>query len=170
MPLNLENVNEQVTDNIASETPTLAAPVPATPAAPPPPPADELSKLRDEVAQLRREQAVAKASSEASLTEARLQTAREIAHAKHENPGNGAADIALHRAITATGGPAFWARLSPAEKAVALGVEGAEQVKDADLKKIFGPSSDGAAANRLAKSDPAEYQRLRKLARIRNLF
>ena len=89
--------------------------------------------LRDEIAQLRREQATALAASEASLTAERLKTAREIAQSRpNEKINNGVAAVELHRAVTAVGGPAFWERLSPAEKAAALNVQGIEQTKISD--------------------------------------
>jgi hypothetical protein len=127
--------------------------------------------LRDEIATLKREAASAARASEDALSEQRLRTARSIAHSKPaEKVGNGMADVELHKAIAAVGGPCFWPRLSPAEQEAALGIQGGAQTKNSDIAKIFGPHSDSAAANRLALSNPAEYKRLRLLAKLRKLY
>ena len=128
-------------------------------------------QLRDEIAALKREASRQQAASEESLTAERLKTAREIAHAKPtEKVGNGMADLALQKAIAAVGGLPFWNRLSNAEKEAALGLQGGTQVKDSELKRLFGPQSSSIAANQLAKSDPAEYRRLRQFSKLRNIL
>ena len=127
--------------------------------------------LRDEIAALKREASRQQAASELALTESRLKIASEQAHSRStEKVSNGQADAELNRAIAACKGLAFWTILTESQKTAALGIQGVEQTKSADLRKIFGNSSDGMAANRLAKSSPEEYRRLRMLAKIRNIL
>jgi hypothetical protein len=157
--------NTQMTDE---QAPTVPAVFEVT--LPKPDPQIE-QELRAEIAQLQREKAASLAASEASLTAERLKTAREIAHAKPtEKVGNGMADLALQKAIAAVGGLPFWNRLSNAEKEAALNLQGGAQVKDSELKRLFGPQSSSIDANRLGKSNPGEYQRLRQLAKLRGIF
>ena len=127
--------------------------------------------LRDEIAALKREQAAALATAEANLCTERLKVAREQAHFKPtEKVGRGRADLELNRAIAACGGLAFWSKLSPTQQAEALGIRNSEQVKDSELKILFGAKSSSIKANSLAKSDPLQYRRLRTLSQLRNIL
>ena len=127
--------------------------------------------LREEIVALKSEALRQQVASELALSESRLKTASEIAHSKPNETGdNGRADVQLNKAIAACKGLAYWNRLTESQKTAALGIQGSEQTKDSDLRKIFGSSSDGMAAQRLAKASPVEYRRLRMLAKLRNIF
>ncbi len=175
MALNLDGIDSQVNGNIDSKTPTLAAPAAPAPPAPVTPAQqrpDEIERaLRDEIATLKREALSQQAASEDALAEQRLKLAREIAHSKpSEKVGNGMAAVELSKAIAAVGGLAFWSRLTDSQKAAALNVQGAEQTRTADVKKIFGATSNAAEANKLGLSNPTEYARLRKIAQFRGII
>jgi hypothetical protein len=164
--LDLSSIEERVTANPQTQSPTATTSVEL----PKPNPQVEQA-LRDEVAQLRREQAAALATAEANLCSERLRVAREQAHFKpSEKVGRGRADLELNRAIAACGGLAFWSKLSPTQQAEALGIRNSEQVKDSELKILFGAKSSSIKANSLAKSDPLQYRRLRTLSQLRNIL
>jgi hypothetical protein len=167
--MELSSLDEQVNQKLQPQAPTPTATTEATLPESKAPQVEQ--QLREEIAALKREQAAAKAESEASLTAERLKVACEQAHSKpNEKVDNGRADAELNRAIAGCKGLAFWTILTESEKTAALGIQGVERVKDSDLRKIFGNSSDGMAANRLAKSSPEEYRRLRLLSKIRGIL
>jgi hypothetical protein len=133
--------------------------------------ADEVAQLRSEIATLKHEQATTLATAEANLCTERLKVAREQAHAKPEGKvGRGRADLEMNRAIAACGGLAYWTKLSHVQQAEALGIRDSAQVKDAELKHLFGAKSSSIDANALAKSNPLEYRRLRTLSQLRNIL
>ena len=161
-------IDKQVNTEFAKQSPTAQ---PTTEVELPKPDPRVEQQLRNEIAALKREASRQQAASEASLTEARLKVASEQAHSRStEKVSNGQADAELNRAIAACKGLAFWTILTESQKTAALGIQGVEQAKSADLRKIFGNSSDGMAANRLAKSSPEEYRRLRLLSKIRGIL
>jgi hypothetical protein len=51
----------------------------------------------------------------------------------------------------------------------AIGIFGSESIKDSEVKTYFGKNSDSAKASALHRSDPAQYSRLRAIARVRGL-
>lgn len=108
----------------------------------------------DEVAKLRVERAAEQAHSN---VKANIGTAGQEA-------------IALEKAIQAVGGRAYWSKLTAAQKAAALGVDDSEQVKDVELKRYFGPTSSGSAANALMCSSPAVYRKYKRIAQTRGII
>jgi hypothetical protein len=174
MALNLENVDERVNSTLESKT--LAQQVTEAAEAARATPEQrrhetEVRALQDELAALKRESAHAVTESEVALSEARLKVAKEQAHSIPATPvRNAMADIELSKAIAACKGVCFWNRLTFAQKEAALNIQGGAATKDTDIKKIFGRTSDSAAANALSLSNPAEYKRLRLLAKVRGLY
>ena len=62
----------------------------------------------------------------------------------------------------------FWG-LSNADRCKAIGIERSEQIKDAEIVKVFGRKSDSLTAQQLQRSDPARYSLMRAIFKARNL-
>lgn len=160
-----------------TDTPLTATPaeveLPTAPAGPPSNGGDDLrgqlAKAVDEIATLKAERARETAEQEQALAEARLNTAAGIAKAPATRINCAQQDISFDKAIASVGGRAFFAKLTPAQQAEALGIQGADTPLKT-VKQYFGPGSDSRAANGLAQSNPAEYKRLRGLAKIHGIL
>jgi hypothetical protein len=129
----------------------------------------ELEKALARIAELERERDADKTAHESALAEQRLKTATAQSRQRTDRVGTGQQDVALQKAIQACGGPAFWGRLSPQQKAAALGVAD-DNTPDKIVKQFFGPTSCSADAQRLHDQNPAEYARLRALAKARGIL
>ncbi len=169
MGLNLEGLNEKVNgtdnDNDDGNNGTPAAPVATAE-----PTADyfrgQIAEANARIAALESEKLEA---AEAFASE-RLRNIAATVKKPYEKLGSGAADLAVQRAIKACGGLALYNQLSPEAKLKMEGVENSTAVKDSDLKRCFGKDSNAQDAQRLAKSDPAAYSRMRKIARARGIL
>ena len=167
----LENIDQKVTEQLDSAGVPVAKPESETPATPPSGDdlAGQLAKATAKIAELQGEHAAEQARQEQTVAEARLRTAAAQAKAPSTKIGCTQQDMNLDRAIAKVGGRAFWAKLSPAQQAEALGVQGVD-TPDKTIRQFFGRGSDAAAANRLHQSNPAEYGRLRMLARLKGIL
>lgn len=131
----------------------------------------ENEKLRTRVKELEQEREEIKAVSALKETDYQLNIAAASAREKGEPLNNMQGEIARERAIQKVGGPALWNRLTPAQRATALGIsEENAAVKDSDLKRIFGRASSAVEAAQLAKLNPAKYRIWRQIARDRGIF
>ena len=154
-------------DNQGTPTPAAAPATPPIEQTPIPP--SELEQLRAEVAQLRSEAALKEITRQDELSAQRLKTAGALANQPVARLATGQQDIEIQKAISAVGGNFRWHQLSPAQRAEALGVSGAD-TKLSVVKQYFGSGSDSGAANRLAMQNPAEYKRLRALAKVNGVI
>ena len=59
---------------------------------------------------------------------------------------------------------------TPAATTPNVSVSTAEEVDDAALRKLFGPTSDSKLASKVAKADMGRYKRLRELAKSKGLI
>jgi hypothetical protein len=162
MALDLSTIDHNVNDNLAA------------PAAPPSGNDDDLAgqlaKAVAEIALIKAEREREAVEREASVAAERLKVAATIAKQRGGKVGCTEQDLQLDRAIAKCGGLAYFNKLTPAQKAEALGIEGAADTSDKTLRQYFGLGSDSGAANRLATSNPAEYRRLRGLARLKGIL
>src|ERR1035437_6111740 len=149
MALNLENLNEQVASNLESQAPTAKPEAPA-------PQQDELARLRAENEALRREAITEKAAAENTASDLRINAALAAATKPTEELHLGQTD-ALRRKLIGQMTNFRWCRMSPAERCALLGVIGSESVKDSELRKVYGKSSDSLLATQLRRNDPARY-------------
>jgi len=163
-------LDKQVTDNVASQTPTLAAEVTAS-ARPEPVEPDEVRALRDEIAALKREAITAKAEAEDRASDLRLKAAKEIAHKPIPAVrSNVQVDMAFAKLRDTLGGNCYLKNLTPVQQLEAIGIFGTESIKDSEVKAIVGKSSDSAKANALRRSDPERYSLLRAVSIARNIY
>jgi hypothetical protein len=174
MALDLSTIDQNVNDNLTKQSPTNdnTLPVAEPPAAPPNGDDDLRSQLAEATAKIAAMQADRDREAterEAAVAAERLKVASGIAKAPSAKVGCTEQDMALDRAINKVGGRAFWAKLTPAQQAEALGIQGAD-TSDKVVRQYFGKSSDSAAANRLANTNQAEYKRLRGLAKLRGIL
>ena len=149
MELNLENLNEQVASNLESQAPTAKPEAPA-------PQQDELARLRAENEALRREAITEKAAAENTASDLRIKAALAAATKPTEELHLGQTD-ALRRKLIGQMTNFRWYQKSPAERCALLGVVGSESVKDSELRKVYGKSSDSLLATQLRRNDPARY-------------
>lgn len=156
-------------DNSNNNTPAAAAVVIKQPVVEQTEP-DELSRLRAEVEKLKAERAAEKVAQDEALADQRLKTLAAAARKPAESLDSGHASVARSKAITAVGGNAYWFGQSPEARCAALGVPGSETVKDSDIKKVFGPTSDAMAAQQLAKHNPAQYKAWKIIAIERHIL
>lgn len=135
-------------------------------------PAPTVAELMKELENEREGRRADKAAHDKRITEIRLEHAAEQAKGTvHADVGTaGQEAIAFEKAVKACGGRAYWEKLTPTQKAAALGVEGSEQVPDKEICRFVGPKSDARAANALMASNPALYRRYKRLAQSRNLI
>ena len=167
MPLNLENIEQQVAKNLESQAPTAQPTTEVTL----PTPADELSKLKDEVAQLRREQAAAKLDAENTASDLRIKAAQAIAHKPVPAVrSNVQQDLAFTKLRDPLGGNCYLKNLTPVQQLEAIGIFGTEQIPDKEVKKFLGRGSDSGAANALRRSSPERYSLLRAVAIARGIL
>lgn len=160
MALDLSPIDENVNDSL--EAPT--APTPSNDEL-----ASQLATATAEIALLKAEHAREATEREQAEANARLDVAARIARTSATKISCTQQDISLDKAIAKVGGRAFWAKLTPAQQADALGIQGADTSLKV-VKQYFGRDSDGKAANALAQSNPAEYRRLRGLAKINGIL
>src|ERR1039458_10011728 len=142
-------IDEQVNGNIASETPTLAAQITEA-AKPAPVEADEVIRLRAENEQLKRAAITAKTEAENTASDLRIKAALTAATKPTEELHLGQT-AALRRKLIGQMSNFRWHQMSPDARCALLGVAGSESVKDSDLKKVFGKSSDSLLASRSAE-------------------
>lgn len=171
----LESIDTAVSSQLETQgvpTPKTEANQPATqtPAQPGPSVEQvELNQLRHENEQLRAEASATAQQHESDLAGQRLKTAAAEAHKPATRLGCGMQDVALAQAISSVGGPAYWNLVSPQQQAEALGVPGVD-TPDQTVRLYFGNTSSAKEAQRLARQNPAEYRRLRGLAKLRKIF
>lgn len=96
--------------------------------------------------------------------------AATIAHTQGEKLNLVQQDLKLDKAVRAAGGAAYFAKLTPTQKAEAMGIEDSQQIKDSEIALYFGKKSTSAAATQLANSNPARYRQLRTLAKLRGIY
>ena len=148
-------IDEQVNDNIVSETPTLAAQIveaatPATAAD------DEIGRLRAENEELKRAAITAKVAAENTASDLRIKATLAAATKPTEELHLGQTD-ALRRKLIGQMRNFRWHQMSPDARCALLGIAGSESIKDSELKKVFGKSSDSLLATQLRRNDPARY-------------
>jgi hypothetical protein len=132
--------------------------------------ADEVARLRSENEDLKRAAITAKVEAENTASDLRIKALVAAAH-KPMAPLQGGQDaVARSRAIAAVGDLFRWMQTPPDDRCAALGVADSAAVKDSTLKTYFGKSSDSLAVQQLAKSNPAEYRRLKVIAIERGLY
>ena len=148
-------------DEVKVETPapTLTQEVIATAdakRAPATPADDELMRLRSENEDLKRAATAAKTEAENAAVDLRIKAALAAATKPTEELHLGQTD-ALRRKLIGQMTNFRWYQKSPAERCALLGVAGSESIKDSELKKVFGKSSDSLLATQLRRNDPARY-------------
>jgi hypothetical protein len=158
-------INTQVTEQLTAET----AATPSTNNTGADDLAGQLARAVAEIEALKSQRAREDAEHEAAVEAARLEVASKIAKTHGGKVGCSSQDLALDRAIAKVGGPAYWAKLSSAQQAAAIGVQGADTPLKV-VKQYFGKDSDPKSANALAMSNPAEYKRLRGIAKTNGVF
>lgn len=177
-----EHIDEQV--NTALEDQGTFNPLPAPAAAPPADPTDQpkpaaptvaaeptaLERANAELAALKTERAAERLALESALAEQRLKTVAAAARKPSEKLNTAMQDTQVAQAIRAAKGPAFWNRFTEQQKAAALGIPDTTGIKDSLVKQFFGPTSNSLAAAQLGNNDPAQYQRLRLVAKLRRIL
>jgi hypothetical protein len=150
------SLTEQVVESAQQQPPTAAE--------------DEVTRLRAENEELKRAAITEKAEAEDKASELRLKTARAIAHKPVEDVrSNVQQDMAFDKLRRTVGGNCYLKNLTPVQQLEAIGIFGSESIKDSEVKTYFGKNSDSAKASALHRSDPAQYSRLRAIARVRGL-
>ncbi len=164
----LETIDSAVNSQLETQgvpTPKTEANQPAieTPVQPSP-----LDLANAEIARLKSEAITREAARQDELSAQRLKTAAALANQPVVRLGTGEQDVSIEKAIKAVGGNFRWCQLTPQQRAEALGVSGSD-TKLSTVKQYFGSGSDSGAANRLAMQNPAEYKRLRALAKVNGI-
>lgn len=178
MPLDLTSIDQNVNDNLAAQAPTSGknnggdgGSAPITPVEPSVENAEQsdLDKATARIAELQAERIAERAAHEADLAAARQKVILDAAmKPPTTSVGRGKQDAAIAKVINTIDNARFHA-LSPQKRCETIGIYGSEQVTDATVRKYFGPDTS-AAATQLQKSNPAEYSRLRGIARCRGIL
>lgn len=170
MALNLSDIDQTVNSALDNQGVPKPAAAPATASieqAPAPPTEAEL--LRDEIERLRAAAAATEQQHQADLATARtkaiVDTALNAPVVRMNCGQQDAAISAIVRKITNF----RWHQLTPEKRCEAIGIYGSEQVADKTLRQYFGPDTSAVAVP-LQRSNPAEYLRLRGIARCRGLI
>lgn len=133
--------------------------------------AKELADAKEEIERLKQEKEVLKRAHADKLAAQALDHVEEMGKQRSNEPSHSGEDsVQLNRAIAAAGGRAKWEMLPESVKAPAWGVNDSDQVKDSELRRYFGKGSSGIEANSLARLNPAQYRRLKKLAILRHII
>lgn len=169
-----ENIASKVNEQLEQQGVPVPEVAPAAPAAPPSDNGDDndsanlLAKARAEIEALKHEREVARAQHEQELTDLRVKNALRESNKPAEALHNGQAN-ALRTQLIGTFTNAKWHAKSVEERCALQGVPDSASVKDADLKRVFGPGSS-QAATQLAKSDPQTYRKWRIIAIERKIL
>ena len=149
------------------------APAPVAPPAPAPPATPDYEKQLAEatakIATLEAERTVAQAEQEEKLSDLRIKAAMAAANKPTEELHLGQTDALRHKLIGQMGN-ARWHHMSPDARCVLLGVAGSESIKDSELQKIFGRSSDSQLAAQARRNDAARYAAWRTVAIERGIL
>lgn len=121
--------------------------------------------MRLELAELK----TARAEQDERLSDLRIKAAVAAATKPVEELHLGQSDTLRHRLIGQMGN-ARWHQMSPDARCALLGVAGSESVKDSELKKVFGRSSDSQFAVQLRRNDAAKYKAWRIVAIERGIL